>query len=98
MLSYKDDNNKERAIYYISKTLLDYETRYTPIKKMYFSIVFSIEKLRCYMLGNTTYVIDQANPLRYLMSKSYLSKRATKWVMLLKEFDLVFITQKSIDG
>jgi len=57
MLAQKDDNNKERAIYYINKTLLDYEARYTLIEKMYFAIVFSIENLRNYMLWNKTYII-----------------------------------------
>jgi len=98
MIAQKDDKNKERAIYYINKTLLDYETRYTPIKNMYFVIIFSSKYLRHYMLGNTTYVIAQVDPLKYLMSKSYLSGRAVEWVMLLQEFDLVFITHKSIKG
>lgn len=48
------------------------------------------------MLRNTIYVIAQTNPLIYLISKSYLSRRASKWVMLPQEFDLVFITQKLI--
>jgi len=98
MLAQKDDNNKERTIYYISKTLLDYEIRYTLIEKMCFAIVLSNENLKHYMLENTTYFIAQGDSLRYLMSKSYLSGRVTKWVMLLQEFDLVFITQNFIKG
>lgn len=50
------------------------------------------------MLGNTTYVIAQANPIRYFMSKYYLSSRVTKWMMLFQEFDLVFVIHKSIKG
>lgn len=41
MLAQKDDDSKERAIYYISKTLIDYEIRYMPIEKMCFVIIFS---------------------------------------------------------
>lgn len=33
ILAQKDDNNKERAIYYISKTFLNYEIKYTLIKR-----------------------------------------------------------------
>lgn len=40
MLTQKDDEGKERPIYYIIKSLIDYETRYTPIKKMCFAIIF----------------------------------------------------------
>lgn len=31
MLCQKDYKDKERVIYYLSKTLIDYETRYTPM-------------------------------------------------------------------
>jgi len=59
---------------------------------MCFEIVFSSKNLRYSMLGNTSYAIAQVDPLRYLIFKSYLFKRVAKWVMLLQEFDLVFIT------
>lgn len=98
ILAQKDNNNKERVTYYISKTLLAYETRYTPIEMMCFNIIFSTKKLIYYILGNTTYVIAQVDPLRYLMYKSYLSGRDAKWVIFFQEFDLVFLTQKSIKG
>lgn len=57
MLAQKDDNNKEITIYYISKTLLDYETMYTPIKNMCFIIVFLMKNLIHYILENITYII-----------------------------------------
>jgi len=46
MLAQKDDKDKERVIYYINENLLDYETRYTTIENMCFTIIFSIKKLR----------------------------------------------------
>lgn len=73
MLPQKDNEGKEREIYYISKTLIDYEIRYTPIEKLCFVNIFLIKKLRHYMLLNTNYVIAQDDSLRYLMSKLYLS-------------------------
>lgn len=48
MLCQKDDENKERAIYYLSKNLVDYETRYTLMEKLFFGIIFATEKLRHY--------------------------------------------------
>jgi len=57
-----------------------------------------MEKLIHYMLGNTTYVIAPADPLRYLMSKSYLFERAAKWIILLQEFNLLSINQNFIKG
>lgn len=65
---------------------------------MYFAIIFVTKKLRHYMLGNTIHIIAQEDPLKYLISNSYMIDRAAKWVMLFQEFDLVFITQESIKG
>ena len=39
MLAQEDDDKNERAIYYLSKRLNDYETRYTPIEKSCFALV-----------------------------------------------------------
>jgi len=50
MLYQQDDEKKERAIYYLSKTVINYEIRYTPIERIYFGIVFATKKLRRYLL------------------------------------------------
>ena len=98
MLVKKEEDGKERAVYFIIRTLKDYETRYTPIEKLCQCIVFATERLRHYMINNVTHVLTQADPLRYLMSKPCLSGRSAKWVMLLQEFDLRFVKQQSVKG
>jgi len=98
MLRQKDDETKERAIYYLSKTLIDYETRYTPMKKFCFGIFFATKKLRHYLLYCTTYVVSPVNPLKYLVAKHHLSRRVAKWLMLLQEFDINVVKQKSMKG
>ena len=96
ILVRKDEEGIEKVIYFISKKLVDYETRYIRIEKMCYPIIFVTKKLRHYKLGSTTHMVTKMDPLRYLLSKPYLFGRATKWVILLKEFDLVFINQNSI--
>jgi len=98
MLAKKEEDGKERAVYFVSRTLKEYETRYTLIEKLCQCIVFTAKRLRYYMINSTTHVLTQADPLRYLMSKSCLNGRSTKWIMLLQEFDLKFVKQKSIKG
>ena len=83
MLVKKEEDGKERVVYFISRTLKEYETRYTPIEKLCQCIVFAIERLRYYMINSITHVLTQAYPLRYLMSKSCLNGRSAKWIMLL---------------
>lgn len=50
------------------------------------------------MLNHTTYVISKANPLKYMMSKAYHNMHTTKWIMFPSDFDLIFISEKSIKG
>ena len=46
MLTQKDDDKNERAVYYLSKRFHDYETRYTPIEKSCFALIWAVKKLR----------------------------------------------------
>lgn len=98
MLAQKKQQAKEQAVYYLSRTLIDYEVRYIYIEKVCLAMVFAAKKLRHYMLNHTTYVISKEDPLKYMMSKTYHNSHTAKWIMFLSEFDLVFISQKSIKG
>ena len=40
---------KERALYYLSRTLNGVELNYSPIEKMYLTLFFAIDKLEHYM-------------------------------------------------
>lgn len=64
MLCEENDEKKERVIYYLSKTLLEYETIYTFMKSLYLGIVFLIEKLRHYLLYYITYVVNLVNTFK----------------------------------
>ena len=56
-------DGKERAVYFINRTLKEYETRYTPIEKLCQCIVFATERLRHYMINNIIHVLTQEHPL-----------------------------------
>ncbi|KAL6335830.1 hypothetical protein AAG906_040546 [Vitis piasezkii] len=71
MLAQFDDLGKERAIYYLSKRMLDYETRYVMIEHYRLALVWATWRLRHYMI---------------------------EWLVLLTEFDIHYVTQKSIRG
>ncbi|KAL6315203.1 hypothetical protein AAG906_037435 [Vitis piasezkii] len=44
-----DDSGKDRAIYYLSKRMLDYETRYVMIERYCLALVWATRRLRHYM-------------------------------------------------
>ena len=50
------------------------------------------------MLNHTTYLITKINSLKYLLSKATLIDRATKWVLILSEFNIVYKDRKAIKG
>lgn len=50
------------------------------------------------MLTHTVYVVSKMDPLKFLFDKPALNGRISRWMVMLAEFDLKFIPQKSIKG
>lgn len=98
LLAQHDDEGKERAFYYISRTLVGYELNYSSIEKICLAVVFATQKLRHYMLIHSVKLIAKIDPLKYLLSKSTLTGRLAKWVMILSEFDIEYVDRKAIKG
>ena len=83
LLAQEDNDNKERAIYYLSHTLISYEMNYNIIEKACLVVVFTSQKLRHYMLTQTTRLVAKIDPLKYMLNKADLIGRLAKWVMIL---------------
>ncbi|CAL8157613.1 unnamed protein product [Prunus armeniaca] len=98
LLAQHNDDGKENALYYLSRTLVGAKQNYTPIEKVCLALVFAVQKLRHYILSHRVILISKADPLRYLMSKPVLSGRIAKWSLLLSEFEIKFVPQKAIKG
>lgn len=60
------------------------------------AVVYACHKLRHYLINVEVNVIVKFDPLKHLFLQTDLSSYLKKWVMLLIEFDLNFISQKSI--
>jgi len=78
MLAQCNDEGKENAIYYINRTMVGAEVNYSSMEKICLALVFVVQKLRHYLLSHQITVISKANPLRYILSKSQLSRRLAK--------------------
>ncbi|XP_074298228.1 uncharacterized protein LOC141629057 [Silene latifolia] len=98
MCAQEIEDRKERALYYLSRTLVGAELNYLPIEKICLALVFAIQKLRHYMQAHTIHVVSKADPIKYILSRPVLSGRLAKWAMLLKQYDLVFVPQKVVKG
>nr|CAN65636.1 hypothetical protein VITISV_037276 [Vitis vinifera] len=98
MLAQLDDSGKDRVIYYLNKKMLDYETRYVMIERYYLALVWAIRRLRHYMIEYFVHLIYRLDPLRYLFDRLALVGRLMRWLVLLTECDIHYVTQKSIRG
>eukprot|EP01018_Ginkgo_biloba_P024701 Gb_11641 [translate_table: standard] len=61
------------------------------IEKACLAVVFASQKLRHYMLSNKIKLIAKIDPLKYLLSKSTLTGRMAKWVMMFSKFDIEYV-------
>lgn len=98
LLAHHNAKGKECVVYYISRTLADYELNYTPIERVCLTIILVATTLRHYMLTHKVQLIAKIDPLKYLLSKAALIGRLAKWVMILSEFDIEYVDHKAIKG
>ena len=50
------------------------------------------------MIEYLVHLISRLDPLRYLFDKPALTGRLIRWLVLLTEFDIQYVSQKSIKG
>src|SRR5271156_5870137 len=98
LLAQEDETKKEQAVYYISRTLVAYELNYSIIEKACLAVVFASQKLRHYMLSHIVKLIVKIDPLKYLLSRTTLTGRLAKWVLILSEFDIEYVERRAIKG
>ena len=98
LAQYLKESRKENVIYYISKKMLAYEEKYSPLEKTCVALVWVTRKLRHYMLAFKVLLIARMDPLKYLMEKPVQDGKMAKWVLLLSEFDIKYMTQKFVKG
>jgi len=89
---------KERVIYYLSRRLVDAETKYSAIEKLCLCLYFSCIKLRHYLLSAKCTAICKDDVVRYMLSMLIMSGRIGKWILALSEFDLRYESAKAVKG
>ncbi|KAA3479565.1 Integrase, catalytic core [Gossypium australe] len=95
---HDESGRKERVINYLSKKFTECETRYSPIEKLCYALIWTTLRLRQYMLYHTTWLISKLDPLKYMTESTALNGRIARWQILPSEFDIVYVNQKAIKG
>ena len=98
MLAQLDDSGKERAIYYLSKRMLEYECKYIMIERLCLAFLWATRRLRHYVTEYSILLVARLDSLRYLFDRPVLTGRLMRWLVLLTEFDIQYMTQKSVKG
>jgi hypothetical protein len=89
------DDNREHVIYYVSKNLSGPPLKYKHEEKLALAVVLAVQKLRHYILLHTTKVVEDSNPMQYLLSHRKVNGKFARWIVILQEYDLEFSTPKS---
>ena len=85
-------------IYYLSRRLVDAETRYSAIEKLCLCLYFSCTKLRHYLLSAKCTIICMDDVVKYMLSMPITSGRIGKWILASSEFDLCYESAKVVKG
>ena len=78
--------------------MLEYECRCIMIERLCLTFVWSTRRLRHYVTEYSILLVSRLDPLRYLFNRLVLTGRLMRWLVLLTEFDIQYVTQKSIKG
>ncbi|XP_070004118.1 uncharacterized protein [Nicotiana sylvestris] len=91
----REDQGKQSPIYYVSKSLLDAETRYPQLEKLALALIMASKKLRPYFQCHPIVVVT-VYPLRNILHKHELSGRLAKWAIELSEYDIIYQPRTAI--
>jgi hypothetical protein len=86
------------VVTYLSRRLVDAETRYTFIEKLCLYLFYACTKCRCYLLSSHCTVASQIDMVKYMLQNPIISGRIGKWAYALVEYDLAYEPLKSMKG
>lgn len=80
-------DSTEVPICFISRTLRGSEIRYTISEKEMLAIVFALNKLRFYLIGNKFEIQSDHACLKFLMKTKFTNNRIYRWSLLIQEYN-----------
>jgi hypothetical protein len=91
-------DNKERAVFYLSRRMLEAETRYPDIKKLCLCLFFTCTKLHHILLSAEVIIICKSDVIKHMQSAPVLRGRLGKWMFALSEFDIRYNPRRRSKG
>jgi ribonuclease HI len=91
-------DNKERVVFYLSRRMLDVETRYPDIENLCLCLFFTCTKLRHILLSAEVIIICKSDVIKHMLSAPMLKGRLGKWMFALSKFDIQYQPAKTVKG
>lgn len=91
----RQNEGDQSPIYYVSKSLVDVEIRYTSLEKLVLALTMTSTKLRHYFESHKIHIMTNF-PLRTVLSKPELTGRMAKWAIRLSTDDISYNPRTSI--
>ncbi|KAF5774546.1 putative integrase, catalytic core, ribonuclease H domain, ribonuclease H-like superfamily [Helianthus annuus] len=91
----KDHEGTQYPIYYVSKSLLDAESRYSYLEKLILALIMASTKLRHYFETHTI-VVKTNFPIKNVLRKPEMSGRMAKWAVKLSAHDIRYEPRTAI--
>ncbi|CAN1294036.1 Transposon Tf2-8 polyprotein [Linum perenne] len=88
-------NKEERPVFYTSKSLVEAETRYSPLEKSAYAVIIASRKLRPYFHAHTIHIVTNL-PLKSALRSMGVAGRMSKWAVELSEYDVHFQPRTAI--
>jgi hypothetical protein len=91
-------DSKENVVFYLSRRMLDTETRYHKMEKLCLCLFFTCTKLRHILLFAEIIVICKSDIIKHMLSAPVLKGQLGKWMFALSEFDIRYQPAKAVKG
>ncbi|XP_024024279.1 uncharacterized protein LOC112092414 [Morus notabilis] len=93
----REEEMVQLPIYYVSKKLLDPESRYNEMERLTLALMVASRKLRHYFQSHTKRVLTN-HPLTQALQKPETSGQLLKWLVELSQFDIKYVPRTAIKG
>jgi hypothetical protein len=91
-------DNKEKVVFYLSRRMLDMETRYHKMEKLCLCLFFTCTKLRHILLFAEIIAICKSDIIKHMLSAPVLKGQLGKWMFALSEFNIRYQPAKAVKG
>ncbi|GJY37998.1 reverse transcriptase domain-containing protein [Tanacetum coccineum] len=87
-----------RTYTYASKSMDRCSAHYTTTEESLLAVVYAFKKFRSYLVLSKSIVYTDHSTLKYLFAKQDAKPRLLRWVLLLREFDIIIHDKKGAEN